>query len=277
MRDPDQPLPVSSSIIEHFEVCPTQWFLAREAGGVARQHQSANVGEMVHALAQRVAAGELAPGADGVDQLMGHVEQVWDRLEFRTPWAKARELERIRSALARFLAWHHANTRTLVGIEEPFRAILELPNGERVSLGGYADRLELDADGRVVVVDLKTGRTKPSDKSVLTNVQLGLYQLAVDHGAADDLADQEARAGGAELVQLGLTSDDQHATVQHQPDQADDGPERAALRGRLARAAELLRTENFPAVAGQHCRDCDFVPICPIKSAGHVIGPVVAS
>ena len=60
VRDPDQPVPVSSSILEHFEVCPTQWFLAREAGGVARQHQSANVGEMVHALAQRVAAGELA-------------------------------------------------------------------------------------------------------------------------------------------------------------------------------------------------------------------------
>jgi RecB family exonuclease len=236
---------------------------------------------MVHALAQRVAAGELVPGPDGVDQLMGHVEQVWDRLEFRTPWAKARELERIRSALARFLAWHHANSRTLVGIEAPFRAVLELPNGERVALGGYADRLELDADGRVVVVDLKTGRTKPSDKSVLTNVQLGLYQLAVDHGAADELVGQDAehdtRAGGAELVQLGLTGDDEHATVQTQPDQADDGPERVALRARLARAAELLRSESFPAIAGQHCRDCDFVPICPIKSAGHVIGPVVAS
>ena len=204
-------MPVSSSIVEHFDVCPTQWFLAREAGGVARQHQSANLGEMVHALAQRVAAGELDPGPDGVDQLMDHVELVWDRLEFRTPWAKARELERIRSALARFLAWHHANTRTLVGIEEPFRAVLELPNGERVSLGGYADRLELDAEGRVVVVSIEAGRTKPPDKSVLTNVQLGLYQLAVDHGAADELVDLEAQAGGAELVQLGLIGDDSHA------------------------------------------------------------------
>ena len=235
VRDPDQPVPVSSSIVEHFDVCPTQWFLAREAGGVARQHQSANLGEMVHALAQRVAAGELVPGPDGVDQLMGHVEQVWDRLEFRTPWAKARELERIRAALARFLAWHHANPRQVVGIEEPFRAVLELPNGERVSLGGYADRLELDADGRVVVVDLKTGRTKPTDKSVLTNVQLGLYQLAVDHGAADELVDlEEARAGGAELVQLGLTGDDEHATVQ-QP----AGPGRRRPRaGGAARAAD---------------------------------------
>ena len=40
---------------------------------------------------------------------------------------------------------------------------------------------------------------------------------------------------------------------------------RAALR-----TAGLLRAETFPAVAGQHCRECSFVPICPIKSAGSV-------
>jgi RecB family exonuclease len=228
---------------------------------------------MVHALAQRVATGELRPGPADVDQLMGHVEKVWDRLEFRTPWAKARELDRIRTALSRFLAWHHANARTLVGVETGFRAVLELPNGESVRLDGYADRIELDAAGRVVVVDLKTGRAKPSDKSVLTNVQLGLYQLAVDHGAADELLDGRARAGGAELVQLGLTGDAETATVQRQPDQADDGPERAALRDRLERAAAFLRAESFPAVAGNHCRDCGFVPLCPVKGRGSVIGP----
>jgi ATP-dependent exoDNAse (exonuclease V) beta subunit len=272
VRDPGQPVPLSASIVDAFEVCPTQWFLAREAGGVARAHQSANVGEMVHALAQRVATGELQPGPDGVEQLMAHVEKVWDRLEFRTPWAKARELDRIRTALSRFLAWHHADARTLVGVEAGFRTVLELPDGETVRLDGYADRIELDADGRVVVVDLKTGRSKPSDKSVLTNVQLGLYQLAVDHGAAAGLLDRDADAGGAELVQLGLTTDSETATVQRQPGQADDGPERAALRDRLQRAAALLRTENFPARAGNHCRDCGFVPLCPIKSAGSVIG-----
>ena len=30
---------------------------------------------------------------------MGHVDAVWDRLHFRTPWSKAREYERVRRAL----------------------------------------------------------------------------------------------------------------------------------------------------------------------------------
>lgn len=278
VRDPDQPVPVSASVLDSMQVCPTQWFLEREAGGVSRAHQSANLGELLHALAQRVATGEVPAGPDDVEVLMAHVDEVWDRLEFRTPWSKAREHERVRAALARFLRWHHANPRTLMATEARFATVVELPDGEQVRLTGYADRLELDADGQVVVVDLKTGRKAPSTKSVQTHVQLGLYQYAVDHGALEGLTEEltEGRleghvtAGGAELVQLGILDGGPDAVVQPQPAQAEDGPERDALRDGLAHTAGLLRAESFPAVAGQHCRDCSFVPICPARSAGSV-------
>ncbi len=271
VRDPDQPVPVSASVLESLLVCPTQWFLEREAGGVARAHQSANLGQLMHALAERVASGEVEPA---VDVLMEHVDAVWDRLDFRTPWSKLREHERVRAALGRFLRWHLTNPRELLETEAGFSTVVELDNGERIQLTGYADRVELDADGNVVVVDLKTGRAKPSTKSVESHVQLGLYQYAVDHGAVDDLAGGEdaapARAGGAELVQLGILDGGPDAVVQAQPAQPEDGPDRDLLRDRLRRTASLLRAEEFPAVAGQHCRDCSFVPICPIKGAGSV-------
>jgi hypothetical protein len=199
-------------------------------------------------------------------------------MEFRTPWARARELERVEAALGRFLRWHHANPRRLVGVEEKFQAVVELSSGEQVRLTGYADRLELvvggEDDGRVVVVDLKTGRTKPSGPQVKANLQLGLYQLAVDHGAVDGLDGLPAggaEAAGAELVQLGLTDGGADAEVQVQEEHADDGPQREDLRRRLSWAAAQLRAERFPAIAGDHCRDCAFVPLCPIKSAGPVV------
>ena len=207
----DQPVPMSASLLDAISTCPTQWFLSREAGGITRSHQSANLGEIVHALAERVAKDELRVSADdaGVESLMVHVGAVWDRMEFRTPWARARELDRVRAALGRFLAWHHGNPRTVVGIEQDFRAVLDLPDGEQVRLTGYADRLELDADGRVVVVDLKTNRSKPTDKSIPTNVQLGLYQLAVltfSRKAAEQLRDRvAARVGRTMSASIGST------------------------------------------------------------------------
>jgi superfamily I DNA/RNA helicase/RecB family exonuclease len=270
VRDPDQPLPVSASMLESLGVCPTQWFLEREAGGAARAHQSANLGELLHALAQRVATGELEAGPDDVDVLMAHVDQVWDRLDFRTPWSRRREYDRVRAAVGRFLQWHHANPRRVIATESKFTAVVDLDDGEQVCLTGYADRLELDAEGRVVVVDLKSGRKAPTRKSVDANVQLGLYQYAVDSGAVDGLTDAPAVAGGAELVQLGLENDRPEAVVQPQGAQAD-GPERTELRAQLARSAALVRAESFPAVAGDHCRECEFVPVCPIKSAGAVM------
>lgn len=275
VREPDQPVPISASVLEKLMVCPTRWFLEREAGGVARTHQSANLGQMLHALAERVASDEIPAGPDAVDQLMVHIDAVWDRLDFRTPWSRAREHERVRAALGRFLRWHHDNSRTLLAAEEPFSCVVDLPDGERVLLTGFADRIELDAEGKVVVVDLKTGRAAPSLKSVQKHAQLGLYQFAVDHGAVDDLVKEKAglalgQAGGAELVQLGILDGGTQAVVQPQDPQPEDGVDRDLLRTQLGWAAELLRTENFPAVAGQHCRDCSFVPICPIKGAGAV-------
>ena len=271
VRPVDEPVPISASLLESVMVCPTQWFLTREAGGVGAAHQAANLGELVHALAERVARGELTSGPDDVDVLMAQVETVWDRLEFRTPWSRAREHARVRSALERFLRWHYANPRQLIGVEQRFTTVVELADGESVRLVGYADRVELDAHGRVVVVDLKTARTAPTGPAVQRDVQLGLYQYAVDSGAVDELLGRQAASGGAELVQLGILDDSVAAVVQQQAVPVDDGEQRTALLTDLGSAAAMLRSETFPAVAGGHCDDCDFVPICPIKSAGAVL------
>jgi superfamily I DNA/RNA helicase/RecB family exonuclease len=268
VRAPAEPVPISASLLKAVLVCPMAWFLTDEAGGISAAHQSANVGQLVHALAERVARGELP--SDDVDALMAEVDAVWERLEFRTPWSRLREYGRIRSALSRFLAWHNSNPRTLLGVEQGFGTTVELPADERVRLRGFADRIELDADGNVVVVDLKTQRTAPSGPAVRGDWQLALYQYAVDSGAVDELAGRPLRSGGAELVQLGSLDDVPTAVVQEQPAPAPEGPEREQLRSVLSTTATMLRTETFPAVAGSHCADCSFVALCPIKSAGAV-------
>ena len=266
VRDPDRPVPVSASLLDAVATCPTHWFLRAEAGGVGVAPQAANLGQIVHALAQRVAAHDLP--AD-LDVLMAEVDAVWGRLSFRTPWSVSREHDRVRAALGRFLAWHAANPRRVAGLEQQFAAEIELDSGDRVQLVGYADRLEIDADGDVVVVDLKTGRNAPTGPAVAGDRQLGLYQYAVEQGA---FAEQTpaTTSGGAELVQLGLRDGGDTAKVQAQDAQHDGDPRRELLRAEMERAATYLRTETFPAVAGQHCRECDFVSLCPVKGAGSV-------
>jgi RecB family exonuclease len=189
-------------------------------------------------------------------------------MEFRTPWSRAREREAVEGALARFVAWHQRpGARTIVATEPRLQAEVTLPDGQVVRLHGYADRLELDEDGRLVIVDLKTGKYPPTGPEVERHSQLGLYQLAVDHGAADQLLGHPVTSGGAELVQLRVG--DELPKVQHQPPPATGEPR--LVEEQLERAVAALRAEEFVARPGGHCDRCTFQAICPTKAAGTVL------
>ncbi len=269
VRPDDQPVTLSASALEGLLTCPAQWFLQREAGGEVVSSTSQGFGKIVHAVAERVHRGEFGPDVDVEADLMPLVDEVWGRMEFRTPWSRSREREAVYAALARFVAWHQRpGARTVVAVEPRLRVEVTLPDGQTVRLHGYADRLELDEEGRVVVVDLKTSKYMPVDRDVEKHSQLGLYQLAVDHGAADELVGRPVTSGGAELVQL--RAGDVLPKVQHQSRPVADGPR--LVQEQLMAAATVLRSEEFVARPGTHCRQCAFQAICPDKAAGTVLG-----
>ncbi|WP_283095508.1 ATP-dependent helicase [Nocardioides alcanivorans] len=194
VRPDDEPLLLSASAVSALLTCPAQWFLDREAGGSPPATGAQGFGLVVHAIAERIGRGELDASPDALGDLMGLVDQVWGQLQFRTPWTASRERAAVEAALGRFLAWHTAaGARTLVATEQELRVQVELPDGERAVLWGFLDRLELDEAGRVVVVDLKTGKRKPTGAEVEEHPQLALYQYAVAKGALDGALPAEAR------------------------------------------------------------------------------------
>ncbi|MGL5809267.1 MAG: RecB family exonuclease, partial [Nocardioides sp.] len=213
------------------------------------------------------------PGGDhdGVlRELMTEVDRVWSRLQFRTPWSADREREEVRDALSRFLAWHgRPDARPLIGTERGFRVEVTLPDGELVVLHGYADRLELDAQGRIVVIDVKTGKYPPTRAELAEHPQLGLYQLAAEHGAFD--SDGGAGVpGGAELWHLRGQA---YGRLKVQVQEVQSADERGVrpIERQLMAAGERLRREQFPAQPGEHCRRCDFNAFCPATNAGTVL------
>jgi RecB family exonuclease len=264
---------VSASALTSLTTCPAQWFLNREAGAERATTQAQGFGNVVHALADRIGRGdEPVTGrtrAEVVDALMAHVDQVWGQIPFRTPWSGGREREEVRHALDRFLVKHEASARELIATEVPIRAEVDLPDGQRVLLHGYADRLELDAQGRVVVVDLKTGKTTPTQADIAEHPQLGLYQLAVEHGAVADLA-PGAGTGGAELWQLRQDSRT-GLKVQAQAPQSPGEDGRTPVEAQLADAVEAIRSERFEARPGTHCERCAFAMLCPTQVSGTVL------
>jgi superfamily I DNA/RNA helicase/RecB family exonuclease len=272
VRPADQPLRITASALTAIGECPARWFLEREAGGERASTQSQGFGKVVHALADRISRGDLGGADDAgevVEELMTHIDRVWQEIPFRTPWSAPHEREEARAALTRFLAWHRRpGARTVLGTEQEVRASVTLPDGSEVSLHGYADRLEIDDEGRVVVIDLKTTKYPPQDGEIATNAQLGLYQLAVEQGAVDQVLGRPGVPGGAELWQL--RKDVRGALKVQRQDSLEPGPERP-IEQQLGEAAEIIRSEVFPTRPGQQCERCDFRLMCPAQSSHTVL------
>jgi superfamily I DNA/RNA helicase/RecB family exonuclease len=260
VRPQEEPLALAGSAVDAVTTCPLRWFLGREAGGSTAQTSATGFGSVVHALAAAVVSGEVAPDADA---MRAHLDRIWPQLEFAVPWAAVKERREAEDALARFVAWHLADRgRSVLAAEHQFSVTFEVA-GEPVLLRGSIDRVEVDAAGRVVVVDFKTGRSVPRESHVAKHAQLGAYQLAVQHGAVDDLVPTGTPVGGAELVQL-RKSVRGAAKVQHQ----------AALEAgsfaeqQLGAVVQTIRSETFAGSSGEHCIHCEFATCCPAQSEG---------
>ncbi|MBA2456483.1 MAG: ATP-dependent helicase [Nocardioidaceae bacterium] len=268
VRPVDEPVALSGSALDGLASCPLRWFLAREAGGASTSTTAQGFGSLLHALAESVVTGETV--ADDVP-LQRHLERMWDSLQFSAPWVSARERTEARTALRRFLAWHQADRdRRVLAAEHAFE--VEVPvGGDSVLLRGFMDRVEVDAAGRVIVVDLKTVRTTPSGTAVRAHPQLGVYQVAVAAGAVDEVVGAPAVQGGAELVQLRHNAprqDEGLPRVQRQePPEGDAAP----VHAQLAHAVSTVRGERFVATPGAACRYCEFRSCCPARPEGLTI------
>lgn len=300
LRDPDRaPVHVSPSKIRTFEECALDW--AVRALGGETSSWSAGVGTILHAAMEEVPSGDLG-------DLLRIVDDRWGELEFEADWLSRKErvwADLLTTRLHRYLTRFHAEGGTTIGAEARFRLEIGMdaapeavppvripdpeaarPDGRFAVLSGSIDRIELYPPGggeqvpanparpeasRVVIVDLKTGRSeeKVSDEKVVGDPQLAAYQLAFLEGLVPGA--EGADIAGARLVVLSKV-------LQKMPDyrlarQAPMGEEaRAEFLQRIVRAAHGMAAERFVAHVDAHCSRTRF-GVCAL----HTVKAVSAS
>ncbi|MFD8083388.1 ATP-dependent helicase [Kitasatospora sp. NPDC059722] len=267
LRGPDLPVRLSGSGLEQLENCSLQWFLDKEVKAQVRSSAAQGFGNVVHALADEVGSGR-TPADLAV--LMERLDTVWDALAFDAPWKSRQEKTEARAALERFLNWHVLERgRDLVATEHGFDVTLDV-SGVSVRIRGSMDRVEKDAAGRAYVVDFKTGKQIPTDKSLPEHKQLAVYQLAVRAGALNELpgfAGGAPHAGGAELVHLrepaAKAAQDAPKVQRQEPPEGEPW-----IENLLAEAAGRVLAERFVPRTGGGCDRCAFRRSCSAQRDG---------
>ncbi|WP_433792063.1 UvrD-helicase domain-containing protein [Actinoplanes sp. CA-252034] len=256
--DEGEPVKVTPSSMESALRCSLRWLLERH-GGAAPAGPAQGIGNLVHAAAM------LAEDANADrEKLVEYVSARFDSIELAAQWLAGPEQDRAQAMVDKLLRWLAVNPRRLLAIEHEFTVRLE-DERNPIQLTGRVDRLEVDEAGRLVVIDLKTGKTTAvSAADVAENAQLGGYQAAIDAGA---FADFGTDSGGAALVQLGPGKDAREQMQVPLTEAADPG----WADGMVRRTAAAMAASTFSAVANSRCRVCPVRTSCPISGKGRQV------
>ncbi|KUI45344.1 ATP-dependent DNA helicase [Mycobacterium sp. IS-1590] len=246
---------LSPSTLQMLTDCPLRWLLERHGGADGRDVRSA-VGSLVHAL--------VADPGRTESQMVNELEKIWPKLPFESRWYADNELDRHRAMVATFAQWR-AQTRgelTEVGSEVDVDGVVVdgAEDGTDVRVRGRVDRLERDSEGRLVVVDLKTGKSPVTKDDAQNHAQLAMYQLAI----AEGLLAQGDSPGGGRLVYLGKTC----ASGPTERTQEALTPEKhAEWRETVRAAAAATQGPEFVARINDGCAHCPVRAMCPAQAA----------
>ncbi|MET0763243.1 MAG: ATP-dependent DNA helicase [Blastococcus sp.] len=248
----DAAVRVRPSGIETFQRCPLRWVLGA-VGAEASPDTTRTVGTAVHAVAQQVADG-LAPG-DAPAVLAAELDQ----LDLGPGWSDQRQRQSAQDMLGRFLTWHAAEGRELIAAEVEFDVTVG-----RAHIRGKVDRLERDGEGRLVVVDLKTGKT--AARNTEEHGQLAAYQVAVAAGA---FGDHGMVPGGAALLQVGTGA--KAKEQQQEPLPADVQVGETWAGELLEQVGNGMGAATFEVRTGSHCSRCPARRSCPLQEPGRQV------
>ncbi len=250
----DEVLRISPSSLESFTECSLKWLL-EQSGGKDADSTAQVLGTAIHVIAAQL----LEQPSLSLDQLEDKLKGAWSLIDMNKGWIKDYEYRRAAAMLEKFYSWNLKNKNTLVGVEERF----EFKLGNAV-VSGSIDRIELTAENKYYIVDLKTGATAISYDKALDNKQLQSYQLAVvNDGFKEKLEHQEV--AGAELVFVG-----DHNAKDAKP-RPQDAVKVDEVTAELTQIAQGMSDKSFVATINERCRTCAVKSSCPIQIQGQAV------
>jgi RecB family exonuclease len=185
------------------------------------------------------------------------------------PWFSQRERARVERMLRSFQTWLRGSRTELtqVAVEQKLDVEPERrAGGPGIKLTGRVDRLERDAQGRPVIVDIKTGKTAASAADAEEHPQLAVYQLAAALGAFAELG-LDTEPGGARL--LYLASSKTGATERVQP--ALDNEAVQTWLDVVHSAAAACVGPAYTATENSDCDRCPAKVTCPVHDSGRQV------
>ena len=244
---------VSPSNLQSFSECGLKWFIEK-SGGRDGDSTAQLLGIAIHALAAML---KEKPDMQ-VKEMEERLASNWALIDGNKGWVRDYQFTRAVEKLRKFYEWQKKNPNSLFAVEAKFHKEIG-----RAIFNGSVDRVEIDPQGRVYIVDLKSGASDVTKDAAQDHKQLAGYQLAIYEESFTEI-EPGGESGGAELVFLG--NDSKSASVKKQ-----SPLDHQTIKDEVIAAADAMSAAEFSATVNKHCRTCSVSLICPIQPQGRSV------
>jgi DNA helicase-2/ATP-dependent DNA helicase PcrA len=235
---------LSYSMIQTFDTCPLHYKLRYLLKIPTPQTAALSFGSSIHAVLQdyyqEFITQKLIP--ENLDVLL---KTHWIKEGYLSKKHEEEAFTHAQKLLQEYTE-KYVETSTPIALETPFVFSL---NG--LKIGGRVDRIDKKSDGKIAIIDYKTGKNVPSQKDVDKDLQLTIYALA-----ATEVKDQilGRKADNITLELHYLDADEIISTTRTQ-EQLNLAKEEL-----LAKAKEIQESDYVCSVT--NCKSCDYQMLC---------------
>lgn len=240
-------LVLSHSQIEDYDSCPLRYKFKYIYGIPPEERAPLKFGTCMHATLEYFYRIMQEERVLGEEELISYYESIWDGRGYESATQEESYKKKGYDILKAYYKSNRAGfAKPPIHIEKKF-----LFRVGDVEMTGKIDRIDSGPDGKVEVIDYKTGKEK-DQKNADESLQLAIYALACR---------EEFKLDADELSFYYLEPGKKVSTQVDEKRIADTSE-------KIIETASLIRGGNFPPCEEKHrymrCSYCEYKPLCPV-------------
>lgn len=239
---------LSYSQIETFRLCPLHYKLRYILNIPTPPSASLSFGTSIHGALHDFYALHAAGEKATKELLLSLLATRWRKEGYESKQYEEKMRKRGEQYLTDYFDKEFDKKTTIGALEQPFTVTLGT-----LKVGGKIDRVDVLPDGKIEIIDYKTGRM-PSKREIDVNLQLSIYALAGSTVPVTPFAKKP------EDITLSLYFFDSQTKISttRTPDQLEK--ERQVILD----IARQIETSDFRCSGNQLCRDCEYKLFCGV-------------
>lgn len=246
------PTYISYSQLQTFQVCPLHYKLKYILNVPTAPTPALSYGISVHNtlrdFCQLIKDGQQAQP----EMMKNMLQENWIPLGYSSKSHVEQAKKQAETMLISFAKNYIEEKPKTTAIELPFNFWLK----NTLKVGGKIDRMDTLQDGRLEIIDYKTGQNIPTEKKVKEDLQLTFYALA-----ATEIKDKIFNKNPEEIVLTlhYIEPDKKFSTTR-------TDAELQIAKDKILQLVEEISTSDFKCTGGRLCQDCEYKMVCQGKS-----------